>query len=216
MKIRLIIQTVIAPSVAYAVAMVAANHYSSTYGFALVVVCATFLFGIGQISISFRPTLSLHRRHRETLVLTLLKSLASDLAGIVPNVQTQKLRFNIMELPAPFLCKKHLRITMDSGGYTIAERELKWPKGIGACGTAWRDKQQAICYADDYVHQGIGAQRAEICRHVKSVLSTPIKLPNGKIVGVLNIDSQHKNSCIGNKMVQDTLLIYADMIATLY
>lgn len=214
--LMLLFLLVICPSIAYVAAIVAADASKAWYWF--VVICATLMFSLSQYFGIFRPTLRARASIRNKIVKSILLELRRELDQ--GNTNGSDLRLNVMDVTGGIIWNRYLSIVVCTDDYSEAETDLKWKYSQGACGLAWKGKEQVLSDTpDSYPHQTLDSQQKDICRKVKCVLSTPIQPKHRRVRGILNIDSTKKvarNARLNKKYIQDIAQVYADMIAELY
>lgn len=211
MKWRKLLVLVVAPVVSYPVTILAANYFNQSFN--LVLLSATFIYGVCLYYGTFQPSLSLQRDELIPVIRCVLteldKNLNSSKSG---NCQ---FRYNVMEVRRRLL-SKYLSITVCTQGHSEAELEIEWRKGYGACGNAWKDRDQVIFDDQDAFRHKLTKTQEEITSKVKCVLSTPITSRSGRVLGILNVDSvTHNSDAAGLKTerFRNTAKTYAELLA---
>lgn len=81
----------------------------------------------------------------------------------------------------------------DNTAYSADELNLKWKKGCGTTGYAWKTKDITLFDSVNPKYSGpiqsIGKDEMEIVSYLKSVIAVPIISTGGKVIGVLVMDS---------------------------
>lgn len=211
MKWRKLLVLVIAPGVSYPVTILAADYFSKSFGW--VVLLATFLYATCLYFGTFVPSLDLQRDELLAVIRCILTELDQELRSCTSG--NVVLRYNVMEIRGP-LWNRYLRITVCTAGHSPAELEIEWKKGHGNCGRAWKDKDQVIYDENDANRQKMTKTQEELTSKVKCVLSTPILTRTGRVFGVLNIDSVScncNNAGFTTERVQIHARTYAELLA---
>ena len=139
-----------------------------------------------------RPT-PIHEEPFASLVLRGIKEMyyraLDEHMGACPSV-----RINVMVPNAQR--RLEMRFVDDPKYYSKRERAKSWELGEGKCGTAWQEEAQQIYVHDatrpDELLEPMQADHKEMFT-LQSVLSTPVR-HNGKVIGVLNLDSPSDGS----------------------
>jgi len=151
-------------------------------------------------------------RLRERAVTFLLECLRYELIALNGDLTLADLRTNLMLLRP----NGTLQMTYISGDYSLAEKQLEWREGIGCCGMAWARKEPTVTDAQDT--ERLPPTYREIVKHVKSVISVPVKRVTGDWVGVLNADSTKplSQSRLDEAELRDVVIRYAVGIGLLF
>jgi hypothetical protein len=89
--------------------------------------------------------------------------------------------------------KIYYSICPDGCAYSAEELALKWPKGTGAIGSAWKTKDITLFDSEDRRFRGpadaVSDRQKEVASRIKSLLAVPIIGEGRKVLGVLTLDS---------------------------
>lgn len=132
-------------------------------------------------------------------------------------------RINVMLLTSRWKVWRYLRIYYTarlpgSAAYTNEERVMRWRKGQGVGGWAWKNGVAGIY---DATRPGFAAaasslatEQKPVVESLKSVYSAPIWM-NGVVVGMLNLDSDAglDETCFDDPRVQQIVGTYADNLS---
>jgi hypothetical protein len=139
----------------------------------------------------YRPLLEATRETQQAWCSVLLASVVRDYRDAQKG--TYDLRGNIMVLRGP-PWRRRLCFLVSTEGYPKAELEQEFQPGVGCAGTAV--EAGGITFFDPAVapehFHGMTETQKTITKHIGSILSVPVYKggkPNGRILGVLNLDS---------------------------
>ena len=132
-------------------------------------------------------------------------------------------RINGMLLTSRWKVWRYMRIYYTarlpgSAAYTNEERVMRWRKGQGVGGWAWKNGVVGIY---DASREGLGAaarsldsEQKQVVGRLKSVYCAPIWM-NGVVVGMLNLDSDAglDETCFDDPRVQQIVGTYADSLS---
>ena len=172
----------------------------------------------------FRPLFRLKVKHLEMLLAALFEALSKKYYALNPDVG--KIRINVMRLRRKIYVpwKPFLRIDFCSNGYLDAEKEQKYCRNVGCCGTAIAENTLMYFDANQVQLQqsrNMTATQLQVTKHVKSILSTPIYRPwdifKSSPIGVINLDSEDEleKTKFDKDYVQNLVPQYAELIGPL-
>ena len=224
MRVYNVLLLIVAPTVAVIAGMAIGLFAPGTLSFILFICGTGLVYGCGQYYALYGPTLRAKKSTRDKVARCLLEELKGKLEKLADSRvrsggQRPSIRLNVMDVRGGLLRNRYLQMAVCTTGYREAEVELQWLVGQGACGLAWREKRQVAGGGDDFTSDTLSNTQREVCRDVKSVLSTPIKPRNRRIQGIMNVDSTVQTAAqlrLKKQDVQDIAQVYGDIIAELY
>lgn len=132
----------------------------------------------------------------EDVVKTLLSCVEDELYRKIESIDSDsclirdKVRLNIM-LPLKGFFGRFiaLRQFYSLGDYNDAEIGERWRTGLGNCGMSWREKRQFVHPESGEPFRSLPPDMSQRYEHLKSIISTPIRRGNDRVIGILNFDS---------------------------